>query len=93
MFYKKFNSFNINDFIIYLKDNKDLINLLISIDDMKYTKEEIEDNIDNYFKVIKEKMINDKQKQLINELKNETNELKRKELAQKIIDIKLKESI
>ena len=93
LFYKKFNSFNINDFIIYLSDKKDLINLIINIDDLNYTKEELEDSIDNYFNVIRENLYNIQIKRLTNELKNEVNEIKRKEIAQKIVDIKLKESL
>ena len=93
LFYKKFNSFNINDFIIYLSDKKDLIQLLIKIDDMEYSKEQLEDDIDNYFNVIRENLYNIQIKRLTNELKNEVNEIKRKEIAQKIVDIKLKESL
>lgn len=93
LFYKKFNSFNINDFIVYLEDKKDLINLIISIDDMEYTKDELDDNIDNYFNVIKKYLYNMQIEKLTNKLKNETNEIKRKEIAQQIVDLKLKESI
>ena len=91
-FYKKFDSFNINDFIIYLKDKKELINLTVDIDDLDYSKEELEDSIDNYFNVIKEYMYNEQIKKLTNELKNEINDIKRKEIAKKIVDIKMKES-
>ena len=93
LFYKKYNSFNIDDFIIYLEDKKDLINLIIDIDYIEYTNEELSDNIDDYFNVIKHYITNKKQNDLINELKKETNELKRKELAQQIVDLKLKESM
>ena len=52
LFYKKFNSFNLSDFIIYLEDKKELINLVIDISDLKYTEDELNDNIDNYFDYI-----------------------------------------
>ena len=92
LYYKKINSFNINDFIIYLEDKKELINLVIDIDDYEYTNDELNDNIDNYFDLIKKKMYENQITKLTNDLKNETNEIKRKEIAQKIIEIKLKES-
>ena len=90
MFYKKFNSFNINDFIVYLNEQKDLINLLINIDSMEFS---YKDDIDDYFKVIKEYMYNNQIEKLINELKTTTNQIKRTEIAQKIVELKKKENI
>ena len=93
LFYKEYNSFNLNDFIIYLSDKKDLINLVIEIDDINYSEEELNDDIENYFKVIKQYLYEERINKLKNDLKNETNEIKRKEIAQKIVDIKMKESL
>lgn len=90
LFYKKYNSFNLNDFVIYLEDKKDLINLIIDIDDEHYINEE--DNIDDYFNVIKENLYQTKINKLTNDLKNESNEVKRKEIAKQIVEIKMKES-
>ena len=92
LFYKKFNSFNLSDFIIYLEDKKELINLVVDISDLKYTEDELNDNIDNYFDVIKESLYNNQIKKLTSELKNESNSVKRMEIAQKIVDLKIKES-
>ena len=92
LFYKKFNSFNLSDFIIYLEDKKELINLVIDISDLKYTEDELNDNIDNYFDVIKESLYNNQIVKLTGELKNESNSVKRMEIAQKIVDLKIKES-
>jgi DNA primase len=92
LFYKKFNSFNLSDFIIYLEDKKELINLVVDISDLKYTEEELNDNIDNYFDVIKESLYNNQIVKLTSELKNEQNSVKRMEIAQKIVDLKIKES-
>lgn len=92
LFYKKFNSFNLSDFIIYLEDKKELINLVIDISDLKYTEDELNDNIDNYFDVIKESLYNNQIKKLTSELKNESNRVKKIEIAQKIVDLKMKES-
>ena len=92
LFYKKFNSFNLSDFIIYLEDKKELINLVVDISDLKYTEDELNDNIDNYFDVIKESLYNNQIVKLTSELKNESNSVKRMEIAQKILDLKIKES-
>ena len=92
LFYKKFNSFNLSDFIIYLEDKKELINLVVDISDLKYTEDELNDNIDNYFDVIKESLYNNQIKKLTSELKNESNSVKKIEIAQKIVDLKIKES-
>ena len=92
LFYKKFNSFNLSDFIIYIEDKKELINLVVDISDLKYTEDELNDNIDNYFDVIKESLYNNQIVKLTSELKNESNIVKRMEIAQKIVDLKIKES-
>ena len=92
LFYKKFNSFNLSDFIIYLEDKKELINLVVDISDLNYTEDELNDNIDNYFDVIKESLYNNQIVKLTSELKNESNSVKRMEIAQKIVDLKIKES-
>lgn len=92
LFYKKFNSFNLSDFIIYLEDKKELINLVVDISDLKYIEDELNDNIDNYFDVIKESLYNNQIVKLTSELKNESNSVKRMEIAQKIVDLKIKES-
>lgn len=92
MFYKKYDSFNINDFIVYLNDKKELINLLIEIDSLDYTIDN-SNELDDYFNVVKEYLYNSQIEKLTNELKSETNEIKRREIAQKIIDLKMKESM
>ena len=51
-----------------------------------------DDNIDNYFDVIKESLYNNQIKKLTSELKNESNSVKKIEIAQRIVDLKMKES-
>ena len=75
-----------------LEDKKELINLVVDISDLKYTEDELNDNIDNYFDVIKESLYNNQIKKLTSELKNESNSVKKIEIAQRIVDLKMKES-
>ena len=91
LFYKKFNSFNVNDFITYISDKKGLINLIIEIDELDFNDNDAD--IDDYFKTIKEYLYNSQITKLTNDLKNETNAIKRKEIASKIVDLKMKESM
>lgn len=90
LFYKKYKSFNISDFVTYLEDNQELINRVTFIEtiDKKVSKEEI----DEYFDLIKEYQKKSEIKELSEKLKNETNEVVRKEIAKKIFDIRIKES-
>lgn len=92
LYYKKFNSFNMSDFITYLKDDVDLINRTIEIDESKYRKELTEDEIKDYFDTIREYQKKERINELQEKLKNETNEVVRKEIAKKIFDIRIKES-
>lgn len=92
LFYKKFEGFNINDFIIYLEDKKDLINRLIEIDGLEYKDEYNKEMIDSYFNVVKEYLKQKEIEKLTEELRNTTNEVLRREIASKIVSIKLKES-
>lgn len=92
LFYKKFESFNFNDFLVYLGDKNELIKRVIYINDLNLKKEYLMEDIDSYFKSIKEYLNNMQIKKLTEELKNEKNEIIRKEIAKKIVAIKLKEN-
>lgn len=90
LFYKKYKSFNLVDFITYLEDNNELVKRVSEIDSLDLSNEYKMEEIDNYFDVIKE-FSNKKQIENLQEkLKTETNEVVRKELAKKIIDLKIK---
>ena len=90
LFYKKYKSFNLVDFITYLEDNNELVKRVSEIDSFDLSNEYKMEEIDNYFDVIKE-FSNKKQiENLQDKLKTETNEVVRKELAKKIIDLKIK---
>ena len=51
------------------------------------------DELNSYFKTIKEYISKKKINDLLNKLKTETNEITRKEIAKEIVDIKKKESM
>ena len=90
LFYKKFNSFNLVDFITYLGDNSELVKRVSDIDSLNYSENYTMEEIDNYFDTIKE-FSNKKQiENLQNKLKVETNDVVRKEIAKKIVDLKIK---
>lgn len=90
LFYKKYNSFNLLDFITYLEDNNELVKRVLEIDSLPLSENYEMKEIDNYFDVIKEYSSKKQIVDLQNKLKNETNEVVRKEIAKKIIDIKIK---
>ena len=88
-FYKKYNSFNLVDFITYLGDNSELVKRVSYIDSLELNKEYTMEEIDNYFDTIKEFSSKKQIENLQEKLKNETNDVVRKEIAKKIIDIKM----
>ena len=89
LFFKKYNSFNLVDFITYLGDNSELVKRVSEIDSLPYSENYSMEEIDNCFDTIKE-FSNKKQiENLQAKLKAETNDVVRKEIAKKIIDIKM----
>ena len=91
LFFKKYNSFNLVDFITYLGDNSELVKRVSYIDSLEYSNEYTEEEIDNYFDTIKEFSSKKQIENLQAKLKTETNDVVRKEIAKKIIDIKMNE--
>lgn len=89
LFYKKYKSFNLVDFITYLEDNNELVKRVSYIDSLDLSDNYKMEEIDNYFDVIKEFSSKKQIENLKEKLKTETNEVVRKELAKKIIDIKM----
>ena len=89
-FYKQFGYINIADLISFIKDDKELIKTIGEIDslDLKdnYTKEEIAD----YIKVIYEYSVVNEIKRLKNQMKLETDSIKKAELGKKIIELKMR---
>ena len=92
LFYKKYNSFDLLDFITYLEDNNELVKRVSEIDEMKQAKNYTKEEIDECFNTIKEYSKKKQIDELSEKLKKETNEVVRKELAKKIFDIRIKEN-
>ncbi len=91
LFFKKYNSFNLVDFITYLGDNSELVKRVSYIDSLDYNENYTMEEIDNCFDTIKEFSSKKQIENLQAKLKTETNDVVRKEIAKKIIDIKLNE--
>ena len=89
LFFKKYKSFNLVDFITYLEDNNELVKRVSEIDSLDLGDNYKMEEIDNYFDVIKEFSSKKQIENLQNKLKTETNEVVRKEIAKKIIDLKI----
>ena len=85
LFYKKYNSFNLLDFITYLEDNSVLVKRITYIDGLNIKKDFTKKDMDEYFNVIKEFSYSKQVEELSEKLKNETNEVVRREIAKKYL--------
>ena len=92
LFYKKYNSFNLLDFITYLEDNNELVKRVTEIDELPLGENYDMKEIDEYFETINEYSKNKQIEELNEKLKNESNEVVRREIAKKIFDIRIKEN-
>lgn len=92
LFYKKYNSFNLLDFITYLEDNNELVKRVTEIDELPLGENYDMKEIDGYFETINEYSKNKQIEELNEKLKNESNEVVRREIAKKIFDIRIKEN-
>ena len=92
LFYKKYNSFNLLDFITYLEDNSELVKRVTEIDELPLGENYDMKEIDEYFETVNEYSKNKQIEELNEKLKNESNEVVRRELAKKIFDIRIKEN-
>ena len=92
LFYKKYNSFNLLDFITYLEDNNELVKRVTEIDELPLGENYDMKEIDEYFETINEYSKNKQIEELNEKFKNESNEVVRREIAKKIFDIRIKEN-
>ena len=90
LYYKKYKNFNLSDFISYLEDDNELIKRVMYIDELGYSENYLLDEIDTYFNTIREYIKKEEIRKLQDKMKTETNEVVRRELAAKIIELKVK---
>jgi DNA primase len=90
LYYKKYKNFNLSDFISYLEDDNELIKRVMYIDELGYSENYLLDEIDTYFNTVREYIKKEEIRKLQNKMKTETNEVVKRELASKIIELKMK---
>jgi hypothetical protein len=90
LYYKKYKNFNLSDFISYLEDDNELIKRVMYIDELEFDKNYTLEEIDTYFNTVREYIKKEEIRKLQNKMKTETNEVVRRELAAKIIELKVK---
>lgn len=84
----KYGIINISSFISYVNDKEELRNLLNDIISFVDKDEFVEEEIDDYIKVINNNLKKDRIKSLEQELKNEYDPLKKADILSKIMEIK-----
>lgn len=87
-FVKKYDTISISDFLNYLSDKKELVDLVGEILNFDYKKDYTEEEITDYFKVLREYNFKSEVDRLSEELKNETDLERKIELANKIMNLK-----
>ena len=88
-FVKKYDTINISDFLNYLSDKKELVDLVGEILNYDYKKDYTEEEITDYFNVLKEYNLKNEIKRLQQEMKNAKDNEEKKELFNKIMDLKV----
>ena len=87
-YYRKYKSFNVADFISYIADNQEVLNLfkdIMTIDiDGTYTDEEIDD----YISVINSYPVKKKTQELEKQMKEEKNPLKQAKILSEMLSLK-----
>lgn len=87
-FVKKYDTISISDFLNYLSNKQELIDLVGEILNFDYKKDYTEEEITDYFKVLREYNFKSEVDRLSEELKHETDLEKQIELANKIMNLK-----
>lgn len=87
-FVKKYDTINTSDFLNYIKDKQELVDLVSEILNFDYQNEYTEEEITDYFKVLREYNFKSEVDRLTQQLKTETDLEKKIELAQKITNLK-----
>ncbi|MDD4036394.1 MAG: DNA primase [Bacilli bacterium] len=90
-YYKKHGNISTADFITYLGDNKELIELVGDIESLNLKENYSVDEVDDYIKVLKEFNVNSEIERLTDLIKNEIDISKKVEYAETIRKLKMKE--
>ncbi|HHW69493.1 MAG TPA: DNA primase [Tenericutes bacterium] len=88
-FYKIYNNINIADFITFLNNKTELMETLKEINSLNLKDEFSYEEIDDYINVIKEYNIKYVLNKYMKQLEQETDPIKKAEIGQKIIEVKL----
>ena len=88
-FVKKYDTINISDFCKYLSDKPELMDLVGQILNHDYKKEYTDEEIKDYFKVIKEYNLNQEINRLQKEMKSVSDKETKLALANKIMNLKM----
>ena len=87
-FYEKYGQINMADFIAYLGDKKELVDIVNQLFDLPLPEEYIREEIDDYIKVLNEYTINLEIKRLEEVLKNSNSDIDKASIANKIMGLK-----
>ncbi|HOZ54307.1 MAG TPA: DNA primase [Bacilli bacterium] len=90
-FYFENKKFDINNFLIYLEDNQDLIDLLIKIDSYDLPSEFNKGQIYDYIKSIDMSILKEEINTLKSKIKVENDETKKLKLLEKLVKLKSRE--
>ena len=88
-YYKKYGSINEADFYTYIQDKEKIYNFLNSILASNYNETTTEEELSEYFKVIKEYSKNQEIKRLTNLMKKEIDPLEQAKITEKIRKLRL----
>lgn len=87
-FYEKYENINIADFTAFLGDKKELVEIVNQIFDLPLPEEYINEEIDDYIKVLNEYTVNLEQKRLEELMKESKSDIDKADIAKKIIELK-----
>ena len=88
-FVKKYDTINTSDFLNYLSDKQELVDLVGQILNYNYKKDYTDDEITDYFNVIKEYNLKNEIERLQQEIKNVSDKEEKIRLANKIMNLKM----
>ena len=89
-FYKKYNCIEVADFLSFINDSPYLIKTIGEIESLNLKEDYTIDEINDYIEVIKEYNIKFECSRLKSKMQNETDSIKKAEIAQRIVELKVR---